>query len=105
MLSHSWVPEAKVKENREHLDWIGLEKEGRLTIVDGPYVDYTLVMQWFLEQQEKYRIDTIGYDPAKAVFLVRELQQRGFVLNEVRQGELTLTAPVERLTMRTLDAA
>ena len=26
VLSHSWVPEAKVKENREHLDWIGLEK-------------------------------------------------------------------------------
>lgn len=103
VLSHSWVPEAKVKENREHLDWIGLEKEGRLTIVDGPYVDYTLVMKWFLEQQEKYRIDTIGYDPAKAVFLVRELQQRGFVLNEVRQGELTLTAPMDNLKERFLD--
>lgn len=103
VLSHSWVPEHKVRENREKLDWTGLVKEGRLTIVNEPYVDYTLVLDWFVEQQKKYRIDTIGYDPAKAVFLVRELQQRGLVLNEVRQGELTLTAPLDNLKERFLD--
>lgn len=103
VLSHSWVPEHKVRENREKLDWTGLVKEGRLTIVNEPYVDYTLVLEWFIEQQKKYRIDTIGYDPAKAVFLVRELQQRGLVLNEVRQGELTLTAPLDNLKERFLD--
>ena len=56
-----------------------------------------------MEQSKKYRIDTIGYDPAKAVFLVRELQQKGLVLNEVRQGELTLTAPMDNLKERFLD--
>ncbi len=42
----------KVLENKEHLDWMGLVKEGRLTIVDGEYVDYTMVLAWFLSNQK-----------------------------------------------------
>lgn len=103
VLEHSWVPAQKVKEDHEKLDWKNLEKNGWLTIVDGDYVDYNLVFQWFLEQRKKYRIDSIGYDPAKAYLLVQALREKGFVLNEVRQGELTLTAPLDNLKERFLD--
>lgn len=103
VLSHSWVPVHKVQENREKLDWAGLQKEGRLTVVDAPYVDYTMVLEWFEQMAKKYRIASIGYDPAKAVFLVRELERRGFSLSEVRQGELTLTAPLDNIKERFLD--
>lgn len=103
VLEHSWVPMAKVKENHEKLEWQHLVSSNWLTIVDGDYVDYTLVFQWFLEQREKYRIDTVGFDPAKAFMLVQELRKKGFVLNDVRQGELTLTAPLDHLKERFLD--
>ena len=103
VLSHSWVPEKKVKEDREKLDWKYLESTGRLTIVHGDYVDYNLVYQWFEEQRSKYRIDSIGFDPAKAFLLVQLMREKGFVLNEVRQGELTLTAPLDNLKERFLD--
>ena len=103
VLEHSWVPEKKVTENREKLDWQTLVNAGWLTIVPGEYVDYSLVLQWFLVQREKYRIDSIGFDPAKAFMLVQELRKNGFVLNEVRQGELTLTAPLDHLKERFLD--
>lgn len=103
VLSHSWVPEKKVKINREKLDWTNLQREGLLTIVNGEYVDHMLVFNWFKEMREIYKIDSIGYDPAKAFDLVQLMQSNGFVLNVVRQGELTLTAPMDNLKERFLD--
>ncbi|MCI8477535.1 MAG: terminase large subunit [Oscillospiraceae bacterium] len=103
LLEHSWVPEKKRKEDREKLDWESLIAHGWLTIVPGEYVDYNLVFQWFMEQREKYRIDSIGYDRAKAFLLVQLMQKHGFVMNEVAQGELTLTAPLDHLKERFLD--
>lgn len=103
VLEHSWVPEKKVKEDHEKLDWLHLVEKGWLTIVQGEYVDYNLVFEWFMEQKEKYRIDTIGFDPAKAFLLVQALRERGLVLNEVRQGEITLTGPLDNLKERFLD--
>ena len=103
VLSHSWVPEKKVKINREKLDWLNLQRDGLLTIVNGEYVDHMLVFNWFKEMREIYKIDSIGYDPAKAFDLVQLMQSNGFVLNVVRQGELTLTAPMDNLKERFLD--
>nr|DAO93675.1 MAG TPA: Large Terminase [Caudoviricetes sp.] len=103
VLSHSWIPEHKVEIDREKLDWYGLVQEGLITIVPGRYVDYNLVFEWFEEQRQKYRIDSVGYDPAKAFLLVQLMKEKAFVMNEVRQGELTLTAPLDNLKERFLD--
>lgn len=103
VLEHSWVPEKKAREDHEKLDWESLAREGWLTIVPGEYVDYNLVYRWFEEQRRRFRIDSIGFDPAKAFLLVQLMRENGFVLNEVRQGELTLTAPLDNLKERFLD--
>lgn len=103
VLEHSWVPRKKIKEDKEKLDWLTLEKDGVLTFVDKDYVEYELVLEWFKSMRELYRIDSTGYDPAKAFMLVNEMQSHGFVLNEVRQGELTLTNPLDNLKERFID--
>lgn len=103
VLEHSWVPEKKVRDDREKLDWEHLQAAGWLTVVPGEYVDYNLVYEWFVEQRQLYRIESVGYDPAKAFLLVQLMQEKGFALNEVRQGELTLTAPLDNLKERFLD--
>jgi phage terminase large subunit-like protein len=103
VLEHSWVPRKKIKEDKEKLDWLYLEKEGVLTFVDKDYVEYELVLEWYLKMRELYRIDSIGFDPAKAFMLVNEMKNNGFVLNEVRQGELTLTNPLDNLKERFID--
>lgn len=103
VLEHSWTTENKRKLDHEKLDWDYLIENGHLTVCTGDYVDYNLVVQWFLEQREKYRIETIGYDPAKAFMMIQTMQQRGFILNDVRQGEITLTAPLDNLKERFLD--
>jgi phage terminase large subunit-like protein len=103
VLEHSWVPEKKVREDHEKLDWQHLTERGWLTVVPGEYVDYQLVFDWFMHQKDLYRIDTIGFDPAKAFLLVQALREKGLVLNEVRQGEITLTGPLDNLKERFLD--
>lgn len=103
LLEHSWTTARKRKADHEKLDWQGLVDGGWLTVCDGDYVDYNLVVAWFLEQREKYRIETIGFDPAKASLMIQTMQEKGFVLNAVRQGEITLTAPLDNLKERFLD--
>lgn len=103
LLEHSWTTEKKRKADHEKLDWQGLVDNGWLTICNGDYVDYNLVVAWFLEQRSKYRIETIGYDPAKAFMMIQTMQDKGFILNEVRQGEITLTGPLDDLKERFLD--
>lgn len=102
VLEHSWVPMKKVKENHEKLDWETLVRGGYLTVVDTPYVEYEHVLQWFLKMREIYRIASVGFDPAKAYGLVNDMTNRGFVMNPVRQGEITLTAPLDDLKERFL---
>ena len=103
LLEHTWVPQKKVEIDHEKLDWKALVDNGWLTICDGEYVDYNKVYQWFCDMRKLYRIDSIGYDPAKAFQMVQKMKEDGFVLNEVRQGELTLTAPLDSLKERFLD--
>lgn len=103
ILSHTWVPEKKVKANREKLDWLELQRKNHLTVVPGEYVDYQLVYDWFEKMRNLYRINSIGVDPAKAFLLIQLLREKAFVVNEVRQGELTLTAPLDNMKERFLD--
>lgn len=103
VLEHSWVPEKKVKFDHEKLDWQTLVERGWLTIVPGEYVDYIYIFDWFVEMQKLYRIDSIGFDPAKAFMMVQKMREHGFVLNDVRQGELTLTGPLDDLKEHFLD--
>lgn len=103
VLCHSWVPASKIEANREKLDWQRLQAEGSLTIVDGEYIKHELVFDWFVEQRNKYNIEIVGYDPAKAYQLINDMQGAGFNMKVVRQGELTLTAPLDNLKERFLD--
>ncbi len=103
VLEHTWVPEKKVEVDHEKLDWMTMVDNDWLTIVPGDYVDYMMVYEWFCKMRKLYRIDSIGYDPAKAFMMVQKMEEDGFVLNEVRQGELTLTAPLDNLKERFLD--
>lgn len=102
ILSHSWVPRKKVEVDREKLDWASLEADGLLTVCEGEYIDWVQVLDWFRQMRELYAIECIGYDPAKATLLVRALSQE-FAVEVVRQGELTLTAPLDDLRERFLD--
>ena len=97
---HSWVPQRKVEQDQEKIDYYGLAMRGLLTIVPGEYVQQEDVHRWFVEEARKYEIVTIGYDPANATRLRQMLELGGkdypaFDVQVVRQGPLTLNDPMK----------
>lgn len=103
VLSHSWVPQKKVELDQEKIPYYEYAMQGLLTICPGEYITQETVYEWFVKMAETYSIRTIGYDPANATWLVRMLTARGFVCNLVRQGPLTLNAPMKDVREQLLD--
>lgn len=103
VLSHSFVPERKVNLNNEKLPFREWEREGLLTICPGDYVDYQLVLDWFVEQSKRFGIELITYDPANAFRLVAELEARGFKTEIVRQGFKSLNGALKDIKELLLD--
>lgn len=96
-LSHSWIPAAKVALDNEKIPYNEYAEAGLLTIVPGEYVRKEYIFDWFVEQAEKYGIEKIMYDPAKAYGLVESLKAYGFECEVVRQGHLTLGPAMDDL--------
>ncbi len=102
-LCHAWTTRRKVELDLEKIPYHEYAMNGWLSIVDGDYVDHEQVYKWFLQQAEHYEIVAIGYDPANATMLVRMLQAKGFRTEVVRQGPLTLNAPMKHMREVLLD--
>lgn len=102
-MGHTWIPEKKVQADNEKIPYYEWAMQGLLTIVPGEYVRYEDVFQWFKAAREKYEILSIGYDPANAMRLVQSMQNEGLPVNVVRQGPLTLNAPMKDLRELLLD--
>ena len=102
-LGHTWIPEKKVLADNEKIPYYEWAMQGHLTIVPGEYVRYELVYEWFREAAKKYSLMSIGYDPANAMRLVQSMQSIGLPVNVVRQGPLTLNAPMKNMREILLD--
>ncbi|WP_245864472.1 terminase large subunit [Paenibacillus donghaensis] len=96
-ISHTWIPAEKVKQGNEDLPYKEYEEMGLLTIIPGEYVKKEYIFDWFVEQSEKYGIEKIMYDPAKAFGLVESLKGYGFNCEVVRQGHMTLGPAMDDL--------
>lgn len=103
VLSHSWIPEKKVQADNEGINYREFAEAGLLTIVKGDYVRYEDVYEWFVEKAERFNIEKIAYDPAKAYRLVKDLEAYGFLMEVVRQGAMTLSDPLKDLKELFLD--
>lgn len=102
-ISHSWIPAAKVEQDNEKIPYREYEEMGLLTIIPGEYVKKEYIFDWFVAQSEKYGIEKIMYDPAKAFGLVESLKAYGFECEVVRQGHLTLGPAMDDLKELFLD--
>ncbi len=103
IMPHTWVTKKKADLDNEKLPYYEYAMQGLLEIVPGEYTKQELVFDWFVEKSKEYNIVTIGYDPANATWLVRMLQGQGFACEIVRQGALTVNAPMKDIRERLLD--
>jgi phage terminase large subunit-like protein len=72
---------------------------GLLTVTPGNKIDYHMVTEWFLKMLNEYDIHPlwIGYDPWNAQYWIKEMEEYGFTMVEVRQGYKTLSQPMKEL--------
>lgn len=103
VISHSWVPEERVKYANEKIPFRAWEEEGYLTITPGQYVDYQKVYDWIIEMNKHYPVEKITYDRANAFKLNQELKNYGFETEETRQGAITLSPALKDLNELFLD--
>lgn len=105
VLSHSFIPERKVKLDNEKLPFMEWKKEGLLTICKGDYVDYERVLEWIMEQSQRYNFVKITYDMANAFRLVESLKQEfgEEMFQIVRQGPITLSPALKDIKELLLD--
>jgi len=79
-------------EQRQQIDKVPYEilvRKGIVTLSGENYVDYKDVLNWFIELREKYDlyILQVGYDRYSAQYLVNDMEQHGFRMDDVHQGE------------------
>lgn len=102
-----WIPanllEKKVIEDKIPYDkWL---KNGLLRLSGTSKIDYHDVTLWFVEQVQQLGLRPlwIGYDSWNAQFWCDDMKNYGFVMQEVRQGYKTESAPLKQLKADLID--
>ena len=93
-----WMPEAKMKEKRNHIvygDWLS---KGWVCKTPGNAVDYSYVRACIVESADTYRVQDIGYDPWNASHIAQQLQEEdGLPMVKFRQGMASMNEPSKAL--------
>ena len=90
VLAHFFLPGEKLQEatERDGLPYSVYVQRGLLTLSGENFVDYHDCFNWFRTLVEKYKIYPlkVGYDRYTAQYLVQDMKQYGFHMDDVFQG-------------------
>lgn len=99
VLSHSFMPEEQYKQQKLKgtVPYELWKKEGWLTITPGIEISYHMVLDYILEQYEKYnwKKEDACFDRALASWLRQELSSRGFIDYDIPQNFTSLSEPTK----------
>lgn len=101
---HYWLPEAAL-DRLDHMtelaatDWV---RQGWITVTPGNVTDYDFIRKHINDDAEKYRIQSLGFDPWNSTHLTNQLSDDGLIMEKVRQGAVTLSSPTKELKRRVL---
>ncbi|CUN11341.1 terminase large subunit [Turicibacter sanguinis] len=100
-LGKYFIPESKLEkvpksERDKYLEWA---KSGHLHLCSSDEVDYTDVMDWFIELWKKHKIRAfkIGYDKWESKQFVAAMEEYGFDMVRVNQDHFTMSHPMRML--------
>jgi phage terminase large subunit-like protein len=98
VLPHFWVPRPAV-ERRSNMKasfevW---EREGFLSVTEGPTTDFKAIFRHIAEDAETFRIRFLGYDPWNATQLINELEEHGLTAVKVPQSAARLNDPCKAI--------
>ena len=100
---HFWIPEAKVSEKEDRVDYRNWSQLGYITITPGDVIDIDQLTYDIKDIIEQYQCEGFAFDPAKAFHgVIQNLQKLGLenILDEYSQGIRSMSEPtkmIERL--------
>ena len=90
VFAHFFLPAEKLQEAiaRDGLPYDIYIQRGFLSLAGDNAVDYRACYEWFVRLVEQYRIYPlmVGYDRYSAMYLINDLKQYGFLVDDVFQG-------------------
>ena len=91
VFSHFWLPSEKLEEaiERDGVPYNIYMQRGFLSLSGDNFVDYHDCYQWFVDLVEKHGLYPlkVGYDRYSAQYLVQDLKNYGFHMDDVYQGD------------------
>ena len=109
VLQQYFLPQSKLdkldEKNTQEAPYKIWRDRGLLTVCEGNRVNYSQVTAWFVEMQQKYKIDPlyVGYDRALAGYWVEEMESNGFEMVGVAQGPFTWSQPMREMGAAFMD--
>ena len=97
---HYWIPEAKMEENADRVDYKTWAAEGRIFVTYGNVIDIDAQVEKITEIVRDVNCRNIAFDPAKAYHgTVQGLQKAGLnnILDEFNQSIKTMSEPTREL--------
>lgn len=91
VIAHFWMPSEKIDDaiERDGVPYWTYVKRGLLSLSGGNFVDYHDCERWFTDLVSKYELYPlkVGYDRYSAQYLVNDLENEGFQMDSVYQGD------------------
>lgn len=101
VLQHYFLPEdiIEIREKEDKIPYTKWRDRGLLTACEGTKVNFADVTNWFEKMMNLYSITPvwIGYDPWNSKYWIDEMAEKGFNMEEVRQGYKTLSQPMKEM--------
>lgn len=99
-LFYFWIPEDKVKEKEDHVDYRQWQKEGFIRVTNGNVIDIDEMVADLSKILRDYDVQSLAFDPAKAYHgVIQGLQKEGFddILDEFSQGIQNMSEPTKKM--------
>lgn len=94
-----WIPEDKVKEKEDRVDYAVWAKQGWITIMPGSIIDVDQVSSDILKDLTDYKVKGLAYDPYMAHHgVIQNIQKGGFPVDQLdlyQQSLKNMSAPTK----------
>lgn len=99
LITHYFIPEAKIERNEDRKDYLDWAKKGLLTVCPGNEIDYSMVASWYMNLYKQYGIllYKICLDRWGAAYLANELDAYGFDVERVIFEKYNVSNPFKTL--------
>ena len=100
VLPFFWVPKenADLRARRDRVPYPQWIKDGHIDATEGNVIDYDGVRLTIRELAKVYKIKELAADPWNATQILQQLQEQdGFQVYEMRQGFVSMSAPMKQL--------